>query len=366
MARARLEIDVAAVAANWRLIKRQVGNLCCAAVVKADAYGLGARSVVESLFHAGCQQYFTATLDEALSVRRLLDNVEIFVLDGPTDDPRVFTANRLVPVLNHLGQIRQWSQHAFTTGRSLSAAIHVDTGMNRLGMPGPELKQLCGKPELLDGIAIRLIMSHLACAEESDNELNQTQLRRFTAVSERLPTSPVSLANSSGIFLGPDYHFDLVRPGYALYGGNPVPDRANPMNSVVRLSTQIVQVRELTCSETVGYGATHVVSRPTRVATIPIGYADGYLRSFSNRGYVMIGDNRVPVIGRVSMDLVTIDIGGLPEQEAHVGTRVDVFSGADMIDDLAARAGTIGYEILTSLGSRYERVYLEENRSCTS
>jgi alanine racemase len=235
--------------------------------------------------------------------------------------------------------------------------------MSRLGLPEDELETLASEPERLDGIELALVMSHLACADEPGHPLNAEQLARFSAARARLPTAMASFANSSGIFLGAEYHFDLGRPGVALYGINPTPGRPNPMRQVVRLQGKILQVREIDAPRTVGYGATHRAAGPTRVATVAVGYADGYLRSLSNRGSAWLGNQRVPVVGRVSMDLITLDVTGASPDSAHPGAFVDLIGpelSADpelTVDDVAAAAGTIGYEILTALGQRYHRIY---------
>ncbi|MDA0952831.1 MAG: alanine racemase, partial [Proteobacteria bacterium] len=209
----------------------------------------------------------------------------------------------------------------------------------------------------LQGLDIAHVMSHLACADEADHPMNRRQLDLFNRLRAMLPALPASLANSSGIFLGRDYHFDMVRPGYAVYGGNPTPEAANPMAPVVTLRARIIQVREVGAGESVGYGGHFTAQRPTRVATIPVGYADGYLRSLSGQGSARIGEIEIPVIGRVSMDLVTLDISAVPDDKAVVGTWVELIWGSKMLDELARRAGTIGYELLTALGGRYPRVY---------
>jgi alanine racemase len=327
-------------------------------MVKANAYGLGVRRVAPALWQAGCRNFFTANMDGAVMLRALLPEARSHVLngllDGGEDD---MSAHGVIPVLNDLGQIERWSAHARKLERKLPAAIHIDTGMSRLGLPPYEVEKLAARPELLDGLAVSHVMSHLACADEFENPMNAQQLERFNRLRATLPALPASFANSSGIFLGPDYHFDMVRPGYAVYGGNPTPHADNPMNPVVTLRACIIQVREVGPGETVGYGGHFTATQPTRVATIPVGYADGYLRSLSGRGSARIGDIEVPVIGRVSMDLVTLDISKVPEHQVNVGTWVELIWGSHMLDDLAERAGTIGYELLTALGGRYPRVY---------
>ena len=363
-----LTVDLAAIQANYRALAQRAAG-ACAAVVKADAYGLGAARVAPALARAGANTFFTALLDEAITLRQCLAGVQpaptIYVLNGSTAGPAAdFLAHDVCPVLNSLGEIEAWAAAARTAGRALPAAIHIDTGMNRLGLPAPETDSLAAEPDRLTGIDVRFVMSHLACAEEPDHPLNSEQLAAFTAVRARLPAVPASLANSSGIFLGAPYHFDLVRPGAALYGVNPTPGltpaRANPMRQVVRLQGKILQVREIDAPRTVGYGATHRAAGPIRVATVAVGYADGYLRSLSSRGSAQVGGQRVSLIGRVSMDLSTFDVTGVSREAARPGALVDLI-GADLcVDDVADAAGTIGYEILTALGHRYHRIYSGE------
>ncbi len=356
-----LTIDLGAVAANYRLLADKAAPAATAAAVKGDAYGLGLGPVARTLNDAGCGVFFVATLDEAIALRGFLDAVEILVLNGLiAAEPRDFAEHRLIPVLNDLGQIDGWREFCTESGGH-PAALHLDTGMARLGLPPAELDILAGDPARLDGIGLRCIMSHLACADQPDHALNRKQLADFTAALERLQRAPASLANSSGIFLGPDWHFDMVRPGAALYGLNPCPGQPNGMNPVVRLQAKILQIRDVDTPQTVGYGATHGFREPTRVATVAAGYADGYLRSLSGSGAACFGDVALPVVGRVSMDLITLDATRAPE--ARPGDMVDLIGPHHDLDALAAQAGTIGYEILTSLGRRYHRRYIDEGEN---
>jgi alanine racemase len=229
--------------------------------------------------------------------------------------------------------------------------------MSRLGLPAEEFRELADNPGHLAGIDVRCVISHLACADDPDHPLNVEQRETFERLTAALPALPRGLANSSGIFLGPEYHYDLVRPGVALYGGNPTPGKPNPMAEVIRLQGRIVQVREIDSPVTVGYGATHRAPGPMRIATVPVGYADGYLRCLGNRANGYIGHHRVPVVGRVSMDLITLDVTGVPPRECQPGCLVDLIGGRVSIDQVAEWADTISYEIMTSLGSRYHRVY---------
>ena len=253
-----------------------------------------------------------------------------------------------------------WSAAARSLDAALPAAVHFDTGMNRLGLPPAEFARLAAEQNRLAGIYLRFLMSHLACADTPEHPLNARQLAAVETARARLQGTPASLCNSAGIFLGSDYHYQLARPGVALYGVNPIPGRPNPMTQVVRLQGKILQVREIDAPQTVGYGATHRVAGPTRIATVAVGYADGYLRSLSNRAWAWIGDQRVPVVGRVSMDLITLDVSAVSGDSARLGAFVDLIGPEFGVGQLAEAAGTIGYEILTALGQRYHRVYLAE------
>jgi alanine racemase len=347
-----LEIDLGAVVANWRDLARIAAPAQCAAVVKANGYGLGAASVARALAAAGCRTFFVASLDEGIALRQALGRQpEIAVFNGPLPDTTGdFTEHALIPVLNHSRQIAQWQREA----RPHPAILHVDTGMARLGLSACEFAALLDTPPR---IAWRAVMSHLACADSSDSPLNERQLASFANVSAQVPGVAPSLAASSGIFLGPAYHFDLVRPGAALYGVNPRPRSPNPMRPVVRLSAKILQIRQIDRGETVGYGAAHVMPAPGRVATVAVGYADGWLRSLSHRGSGLIAGRRVPMVGRISMDLATFDVSAVPEILAHPGATVELLGAQYGVDDAAADAGTIAYEILTALGARHHRIY---------
>ncbi len=354
-----LSIDLDALAENYGILAGQAARgIGCAAVVKADAYGLGVERVAPVLIAAGCRQFFVAQLEEGIQLRGLLPEAEVHVLGGLLPGLESdFEAHGLTPTLNSLGEIEIWARHARRQEQSLVADLHVDTGMRRLGLPPDELDRLAGEPERLAGIDVALLISHLACAEQRDHALNAGQLADFRQVRDRLPPCPASFANSSGIFLGPDYHFDLLRPGVALYGANPTPDRETPMRPVVRLQGRIWQVRDARPGETVGYGATYEVTEPTRIATLALGYGDGHPRALGSRGEVFVGGQAAPVIGRISMDSTTIDVSGLPEGQVRPGTLVDVIGPNNPIDAVAASAGTVAYELLTNLGRRYHRAY---------
>ena len=346
-----LEIDLAGIVANWRLLKQRVAPAECAAVVKADAYGLGADRVAPALAAGGCRLFFVATLDEGIALRGVLPpGCEIAVCNGPMPGSAAeFAAHRLVPVLNDPGQVGEWR-----AGGAAPAMLHLDTGMSRLGLTA---REFASDAEALRGFGWRAFLSHLACADTPSHPLNRTQLERFAAARARLPGVRASLAASSGIFLGGEFYFDLVRPGAALYGVNPSPGSPNPMRQVLRLKGQIVQAREIDRGESVGYGATHVMAAPGRLATVAIGYADGWLRTFAGRGCGHIDGQRVPLVGRVSMDLIVFDISSVDPAVARPGAFIELLGDEYGVDMAAADAGTVGYEILTALGRRYHRIY---------
>jgi alanine racemase len=346
-----LEIDLGAVVANWRALVARHPAGAVAAVVKADAYGLGAQAVAPALHAAGCRHFFTALPDEALAIRALVPGAMLAVLDGlfPGTAPD-YVAHDLVPVLGSLPEIEAWTQAAREAGRALPAILHVDTGMARLGLSPGELARL---PPLAC-LRILYVMTHLVAAEEPGNALNLAQRRRLETACAVLPPAPRSLANSSGIFLA-GFGSDLARPGAALYGVNPTPGRPNPMRLPLRLTARVLAVRDIAAGETVGYNATWRAARPSRIATAAIGYADGFLRSQSNRGAALFDGKPLPLVGRVSMDLTTFDATG--HEALQPGDWLEIIGPGRTPDDLAAAAGTNGYEILTALGRRFHRAY---------
>ncbi len=351
-----LTVDLDAIAANWAALRERHGR-DVAGVLKADAYGLGAPEVARRLAWEGCRHFFVAHLFEALAVVEAAPGASVAVLDGilPGEAPD-FAEHGILPVLNDLGQVDAWRAEAVRRGHLLPAILHVDTGMHRLGLPPSEVAALASDPARLDGIDLRYVMTHLVAAEVPDDPANARQHAAFAAARARLPAVPVSLANSSGIFLGEDFASDLARPGAALYGINPTPGRPNPMRQAVRLDGRVLQVREIEAGATVGYNGIWTATRPSRIATVAVGYADGYLRGLSNRGTARFAGRPIPMAGRVSMDLTTFDITDLPQ--VGPGDMLTLIGDGQTPDDLALLAGTNGYEILTSLGQRYTRRYL--------
>jgi alanine racemase len=354
-----LTIDLSAIVANWRALGARAGNAACAAVVKADAYGCGIEPVVGALAKAGCRTFFVAHLDEARRVRAVASDAAIYVLNGfMPGTGRAYLEADLRPVIVSWPEWDEWSALCAETGWRGGAALHLDTGMNRLGFPSSAAAELASRAGNDPGVA--LVMSHFACSEE-DHPLNAVQIERFGAIRALFPGIAGSLANSSGIFLGANAHHDLARPGVALYGANPTPGKPNPMRPVVSLAGRIVQVRNVEPGATVGYSATWTAKRPTRLAVASVGYADGFSRAASASdarpgAEALVAGQRCPLAGRVSMDLMAIDVTDLAREVAR-GDFVTLLGDGIGVDDLAARAGTISYEVLTSLGRRYRRVY---------
>ena len=354
MAAARLSIDLDAIAANWRTLAA-MNRGETGAVVKADAYGLGSARVAPALMAAGARSFFVALAEEGVPLRAALGPLpRIFVFSGlmPGEAPLVRAAN-LIPLLNSQAQVQEVKALATTLGRPLAVGLQFDTGMNRLGLEPSDLSALLAAPGGLAGLDLALVMSHLACADEPDHEMNAAQREAFLAMTAHpaLAGVPRSLGATGGALLGPDFHFDMTRPGIGLYGGLPFSD-ARP---VVALEAPIIQVREVAEGETVGYGAAWRAETVRRIATICVGYADGLHRALSVGFTAWMGAAPLPSAGRVSMDLVTLDVTQCPE--AREGAYVTLLGPGQGVDDLAAKAGTIGYEILTSLGARYARRY---------
>ena len=352
-----LRIDLGAVRENYRRLKERLGATRCAGVVKADAYGLGAAQVAKALAREGCDTFFVAHAGEGLALRAVLGREPaIHVLNGTPPGAEVEAAAAgLTTVANSLDQLAAWRAAARKLERKLPVVLQVDSGMSRLGMMPSEAETLAADASLLDGLDVKLVMSHLACADEPAHPANALQKKNFDRLRAMLPAAPLSLANSSGVFLGADYHYDLARPGAALYGINPTPGHANPMREVIRLDAKVIQTRTLEGDIGVGYGHTYRTAGPLRAATISLGYADGWHRRAAAGAY--FNGVRLPFIGRVSMDSIIIDISALPEDVLKAGDLVELIGSHQTVDDVAGHAGTIGYEVLTGLGHRFHRIY---------
>jgi alanine racemase len=359
LAGAVLSIDLAALQANYKVLAARAGTAACGAAIKGNAYGLGVGSASKALWAAGCRDYFVARPTEGEELRGLLPGAVIYVLDGLLAGQAQYYAKwGLRPALISIDEAKEWA--AF--GRGNSCALHVDTGINRLGLSMEAFHALTLDRALMKSLNVSLLMSHLACSDEPAHPLNVKQRDRFKTVRAMLPNVPASLANSSGIYLGKAYAHDLVRPGVALYGGNPQSGKRNPMKPVATLEAHVLQVRDVKKGETVGYSATWKAPRDSRIAMLGAGYRDGVPRKLSSGAtggpaQVAINGKRCPIVGRVSMDMMCVDVTGLKAGSVVKGTRAEIFGKRIPVDEAAGWAGTISYELLTHLGSRYARVY---------
>jgi alanine racemase len=357
-----LTIDLDAIVANWRKLEKTAVPAECSAVIKANAYGCGIEPVAKALAAAGCKTFFVATLDEARAARAALPQAVIYVLNGFFQNTgEAYAKIDCRPVIGDLNELAEWDVFCRRSGWSGGAAIHIDTGMNRLGLTIQEAQGLIPRINAGDH-GITLVMSHLVSAEQLNSPINARQLVAFREIQSLFTGVPAALANSSGIYLGPPFQFDLVRPGAALYGVNPTPEADNPMQPVVDLKARIIQTRTIERGDTVGYGGTWTARRPTKLALVSTGYADGYFRAASandgTRGAeVIVAGKRCPIAGRISMDLIAVDITDLPPNAARRGHMATLIGEGITVDELAHHFGTIGYEVLTSLGRRFARVY---------
>ncbi|WP_068410476.1 alanine racemase [Labrenzia sp. OB1] len=360
----RLTIDLAAIAANWTVLNGKLdGGAECAAAIKADAYGVGQEQAGRALSGAGCRTFFVAVPTEAFDLRMSLPDAVIYVLDGLfPGTAEHFIQHDIRPVLGSLCELREWTGICKSAEKNLDAAVHVDTGIHRLGLSPAEFSAAMSDADLLGPFVPSLVMSHLACGSTPAHPMNRRQLDLFQEVTAPFPHIPRSLANSAGILMGPEYHFDLVRPGIALYGGKAIDSEPNAMKPVARVEARIMMVRDVPEGDTIGYGARQSATRRLRNAVVAAGYADGLLRRASSSderpgGFAMIGGYRAPVLGCISMDMITLDVTDVPEELLKRGALVEMLGPSVAASDLAAYAETIDYEYLTSLGRRFERVY---------
>lgn len=351
-----LSVDLDAVVSNWRALAAISSPAQCAAVVKADAYGLGAMEISQALETAGCRNFFVAHLEEGMAIRRVLaTDTRIFVLNGtPWGTHDDFVTAALVPVVNTRKELSQWSRHALAIGKVLPVAVHIDSGMTRLGFTDRDV-ELAACQRSFSQVSVELILSHLACADQPNHPMNERQRIQFDQLRKRLPMAGASIANSSGIFLGSPFHFDVVRAGAALFGINPTPNYPNPMRNVVCVRARVIQVSDVEPHTGVGYGHIVHTKRRSRLATISLGYADGWPRNAA--GTAIFRGQKMPFVGRVSMDSIVVDVTDCPEPPGR-DDFVEIIGCQQTLDDVGASAGTIGYEILTRLGSRFSRCYI--------
>jgi alanine racemase len=363
LAGAVLSINLTALQSNYKSLAKKAGKAACGAAIKGEAYGLGMAQASKALWDAGCRDYFVARPKEGEELRGLLSEATIYILDGLLPGQSEFYAlHKLRPALTSIDGAQEWSAFGKRNGQALPCALHVDTGINRLGLSMQDFHGLTLDKSLMQGLDVSLLMSHLACADSPDHPLNEKQRQRFSVVRSALPNVPASLANSSGIYLGKGFTHDLVRPGVALYGGNPISPKKNPMQPVVHLEGKIIQVRDVKKGETIGYSGTWKAPRDSRIAILGAGYRDGVPRTLSSKqkdgpAQVWIAGKRCPIVGRVSMDMMAIDVTELKPTLLQKTGRAEIFGRHISIDEAASWAGTISYEVLTRLGSRYARVY---------
>ena len=365
----RLTINLDALVANYSVLRKQSGSAKCAAVVKANAYGLGAEQVVPALWNAGCDTFFVAVPEEGFAIKRIHPKAIVYVLNGIHEASVASVAEGgLVPVLASLEQIELWADYWKRHGSRRPCAIQVDTGMNRIGLSLEEALAFRARNMNEHIVTPMLIMSHLACADEPSHPLNALQLESFQLVAKTFDDIDSSLCNSAGLFMGPDYRFDVTRPGIALYGGEAVNGTPTALQHVVTVEARIAQVRKVKMGETVSYGAKHTLEHDAKIATVSVGYADGYPRAGSSAGVALrntlptgahgfIAGKKVPLLGRMTMDLCMFDVTGVADEDLSGGW-IELIGENILLDDAARAAGTIGYEVLTSLGQRYERIYL--------
>ncbi len=348
-----LEVDLSAIAANYQLLKARHAAHKVAAVVKADAYGLGVKAVSSALWAQDCRVFFVATLQEGVQLRKHLPDARIGVFNGLLKgEEAYFLRNRLAPVLNDAQQVERWIAKA---PQDAPVMLHVDTGMTRLGLSHSELEAVVGRfPGFLKSLAY--VLSHLACANEPADPKNAEQLKRFREALRLLPGVQASFANSSGHFLPEDFHFDLGRPGCALYGISPVEEK-NPMRQVAVLRAPVLRLRVLDRDETVGYGATAALGKGSKLMLAALGYADGWPRRLGNAGHAYVSGHKVPLLGRVSMDMTAVDVTDVPDAALASATHVEFINGQQTVDDVARACDTIGYEVFTQLGARIARRY---------
>jgi alanine racemase len=362
-------IDLGAIVANWRMLAERSGAQECAAVVKANAYGCGIEPVVKALSGAGCHTFFVAVPEEGGRVKKTLADARCFVLNGLFASAAPYYLNEdLIPILGSVPEIATWVDTAKSQGRPLPCAIHMDSGMTRLGLSYDELRQVVGHSTIMDHLDVQLFMTHYACADDIGHDQTERQREVFLKGAALLPNVPRSAANSAASLQGERHGFELARPGVAIYGGEALNDTPNPMQQVVKLEGRIVQIRSAKAGDRVGYGGAEVLARDSRIAYISVGYADGYHRGASHKGVPMrqvappalaaFKGTIINGIGRISMDLCAFDVTDIPESDIAAGDWIELFGDAIHIDEVARASGTIGYELLTGLGNRYSRIYV--------
>ena len=355
-----LEIDLKSISHNFKKIKKKVRKNCIvAATVKANAYGLGVKKVAQSLIKERCKDFFVATLMEGIELRSYNKSINIYILNGlDSGKCSTYKKYKLTPVLNSIKQIKEYENYQSKIKKSMDAIIHFDTGMSRLGLDEGETKNLINnKNFIIKKTNIRYIMSHLACGDDPRNKKNIEQLKMFREISKSFKNIKVTMANSAGVLLGKNYHFDMVRPGISIYGGNAQKNKKNTFRHVVKLTAKLIQIRQIKKGSTIGYGATYKAKQKMVIGTISIGYADGLNRLFSNNMKCYYKKKEINLIGRVSMDLITLDLSKFQKKDIQINNRIEIINDQNNINHICKNIGTIPYEILTNLGHRYSRKY---------
>lgn len=351
-----LRINLGNIKKNYNSIKEKVGkNVSVSPVIKANAYGMGVGRVANALIECGCNEFYVATLDEGIELREGIPTARIFVLFGINKgEEYYFLKYHLTPVLNNEYQIDLWLKCSENIKQKLDACLHVDIGMTRLGIPSDDLEKSIKK--ISDKLIIHYILGHLSNSEDKKNISNKKQLKLFSDIKHKFSKFKYSLSNSGGVFLGKEYHFSQVRPGIALYGTGL--ENHNGMSPVITLISEVIDIFHNKKPVSVGYGCTYTANVGTIIAAVPVGYADGYPRSLSNLGYCFINNIKVPIVGKVNMDCISLDISALPKNMQKIGQKVDIISDNINISTLASMSGMIEHNILTSFGSRYKVEYV--------
>jgi alanine racemase len=357
MSDSTLHINLKNITHNYKYIASKSRTAKTAAVVKANAYGLGVEKVSKTLLKAGCEDFFVATLDEAIELRRYIKSANIYVFHGiKKSETKEFYQHKITPILNDVEQIILWEKFANNLGKKLACIINFDTGMNRLGINFEYAEDVKLYLENAKSLDVKYVMSHLACIGLKSHEMNNLQKKRIAEIKKIFPKNKITFANTGGSFSGKDFQYDLLRPGSGLYGikGSFVNE---DIKHVVSIKAKIIQLRDVENDGTIGYAATHEINAGSRIAVVPVGYADGYLRTLSNNSYGFFADKKVPLVGRVSMDMLIFDVSKIPANKIKLGDEIELIGDNFTVDEVAKKAGTIGYEILTNLGSRYKRIY---------
>ncbi|MBX3486927.1 MAG: alanine racemase [Candidatus Paracaedibacteraceae bacterium] len=357
-----LIVNLDLVAHNYNHLKSMTATAECSAVLKADGYGMGAIPMALRLMREGCKSFFVAFADEGVALReafidRGLD-ADIYILNGffPGSEG-VYADFHLIPALTDLDQVARWQAFCHMSGRKLPAALHVDTGMTRTGLPSKEYMTLASNPQLLEGMDLKLVLSQMVYSHDENLTFTQQQRQRFEQAIRHMPKMKASLAKSGVVFLGQEYHYDMVRPGIALHGVNPTNAKNNPLIQTMELWGRIYQIQDVAVGQSIGYSQTFVAANARRVATIGVGYADGYPWAMANKGYVFIAGQKCPILGRVSMDVITVDVTDIPESQLEIGGWAQLVGRDIPVDEIAKTAGTVPYEILLRMGDRFRRVY---------